>query len=142
MGTRNENIITVVDLGSAKTIALVVETTEAGLRYRGHGIAPSGGTKRGVVVDLEQAGKSVSDAVALAEKSCGLSLESAVVVTDASLLESCSSTPDSGNDESPGASSLESTGDLAPHPQASGSPKTAQCSGRSSRRVMAGSHRE
>jgi len=79
MGTRNENIITVVDLGSAKTIALVVETTEAGLRYRGHGIAPSGGTKRGVVVDLEQAGKSVSDAVNRAENSCGLSLGSAVV---------------------------------------------------------------
>ncbi len=79
MGTRNENIITVIDLGSAKTIALVVETTEAGLRYRGHGIAASDGTKRGVIVDLEQAGKSVSDAVARAEKSCGLSLESAVV---------------------------------------------------------------
>jgi len=79
MGTRNENIITVVDLGSAKTVALVVETTDAGLRYRGHGIAPSGGTKRGVVVDLELAGKSVSEAVSRAEASCGLSLESAVV---------------------------------------------------------------
>ena len=81
MGTRNENIITVVDLGSAKTIALVVETTDAGLRYRGHGVAPSGGTKRGVVVDLELAGKSVSEAVSRAEASCGLSLESAVVGT-------------------------------------------------------------
>ncbi len=57
MGKRNENIITVIDLGSAKTVALAVETTEAGLRYRGHGIAPSAGTKRGVIVDLESAGK-------------------------------------------------------------------------------------
>ena len=79
MGTRNENIITVIDLGSAKTVALVVETTEAGLRYRGHGIAPSAGTKRGVVVDLELAGKSVSEAVSRAEKSCGMGLESAAV---------------------------------------------------------------
>ncbi len=56
MGTRNENIITVIDLGSAKTVALVVETTETGLRYRGHGVASSGGTRRGVIVDLDQAG--------------------------------------------------------------------------------------
>jgi cell division protein FtsA len=79
MGKRNENIITVIDLGSAKTVVLVVETTEAGLRYRGHGIAPSAGTRRGVIVDLELAGRSVSEAVSRAEKACGLALESAVV---------------------------------------------------------------
>ena len=79
MGTQNENIITVIDLGSAKTVVLVVETTDAGLRYRGHGIATSAGTRRGVIVDLESAGKSVSDAVARAEKSTGLALDSAVV---------------------------------------------------------------
>ncbi len=78
MGTRNENIITVIDLGSAKTLALVVETTEAGLRYRGHGLAPSGGTRRGVIVDLQTASRSVADAVTLAEHSSGLALESAV----------------------------------------------------------------
>ena len=79
MGKRNENIITVIDLGSAKTLALAVETTDAGLRYRGHGLAPSAGTKRGVIVDLDSAAKSVSDAVARAEQACGLALESAVV---------------------------------------------------------------
>ena len=79
MGTRNENIITVIDLGSAKTVALVVETTETGLRYRGHGVAPSGGTRRGVIVDLEQARRSVHEAVRRAEETSGLTLESAVV---------------------------------------------------------------
>ena len=79
MGKRNDNIITVIDLGSAKTFVLVVETTDVGLRYRGHGLAPSGGTRRGVIVDLETAGRSVSEAVARAEKSSGLSLESAAV---------------------------------------------------------------
>ncbi len=79
MGTRSENIITVIDLGSAKTVALVVETTETGLRYRGHGVAPSGGTRRGVIVDLEQARRSVAEAVRRAEESSGLTLESAVV---------------------------------------------------------------
>jgi cell division protein FtsA len=79
MGKRNENVITVIDLGSAKTLALVVETTETGLHYRGHGIVPSAGTKRGVIVDLDLAGSSVSKAVARAETSSGLALESAVV---------------------------------------------------------------
>jgi cell division protein FtsA len=79
MATRNENIITVIDLGSSKTVALVAETTDAGLRYRGHGIAASAGTRRGVIVDLESAAKSVSSAVARAETSSGLALESAVV---------------------------------------------------------------
>jgi cell division protein FtsA len=79
MGKRNDNIITVIDLGSAKTVVLAVETTEAGLRYRGHGIAASAGTRRGVIVDLESASKSVSEAVMRAEKSSGLTLETAVV---------------------------------------------------------------
>jgi len=79
MGGRNENIITVIDLGSAKTLALVVETSEQGLRYRGHGMAPSAGTRRGVIVDLDSAARSVSEAVARAESSSGLALESAVV---------------------------------------------------------------
>jgi len=79
MSKRNENIITVIDLGSAKTIALVVETTETGLRYRGHGTVQSAGTRRGAIVDLDSAGKSVTEAVAIAEKSSGLALESAAV---------------------------------------------------------------
>lgn len=78
MGTRNENIITVIDLGSAKTVALAVETTETGLRYRGHGVASSGGTRRGVIVDLDQARRSVAEAVRRAEETSGLTLESAV----------------------------------------------------------------
>ena len=39
MGKQNENILSVVDVGTAKTVALVAEITDAGLRYRGHGIA-------------------------------------------------------------------------------------------------------
>ncbi len=79
MGKSNENIITIIDLGSSKTVALSVEMTEAGLRYRGYGVAASGGTKRGVIVDLELAKKSVEEAVGRAEKSSGLALASAVV---------------------------------------------------------------
>lgn len=79
MGKRNENIITVIDLGSAKTVALVVEASESGLRYRGHGLAASSGTRRGVIVDLDSAAQSVSEAVVVAEKACGVALEEAAI---------------------------------------------------------------
>jgi cell division protein FtsA len=79
MGKRNENIITVIDVGSSKTVALAVEITEQGLRYRGHGVAESRGSRKGVIVDLEKAVLSVQKAVEEAERTAELPLESAVV---------------------------------------------------------------
>ncbi|HYE24489.1 MAG TPA: cell division protein FtsA [Clostridia bacterium] len=79
MGKRNENIITVIDVGSAKTVALAAEITEQGLRYRGHGVAESRGSRKGVIVDLEKAVVSVQRAVEEAEQVAQLPLESAVV---------------------------------------------------------------
>lgn len=79
MGKRNDNIITVVDVGSAKTVALVAETTDQGLRYRAHGVAESRGSRKGVIVDLEKAVLSVQRAVEEAEQVAQLPLESAVV---------------------------------------------------------------
>jgi hypothetical protein len=70
-GQANENIITVIDLGSAKTLTLAAETTKAGLRYRGHGILPLAGTKCGVIVGLESAARSVSDAGCDREQASG-----------------------------------------------------------------------
>ena len=79
MSKRNENIITVIDVGSAKTVALAVEITQQGLRYRGHGVADSRGSRKGVIVDLEKAVQSVQKAVEEAERTAELPLESAVV---------------------------------------------------------------
>src|SRR6185369_1775149 len=79
MSKRNENIITVIDAGSAKTVALAVEITDQGLKYRGHGVADSRGSRKGVIVDLEKAVQSVQKAVEEAEHTAEIPLESAVV---------------------------------------------------------------
>ncbi|MGH9603073.1 MAG: cell division protein FtsA [Terriglobales bacterium] len=71
--------MTAIDLGSAKTCALVTEMTDVGLRYRGHGIAESRGSRRGAIVDLEKAVASIQRAVDQAEEAVGAPIESAVV---------------------------------------------------------------
>ena len=79
IGKRNENILTAIDIGSAKTVAVAVEMTDSGLRYCGHGIAESRGSRKGVIVDLEKAVGSVKKAMDDAEQSAEAPLESAVV---------------------------------------------------------------
>jgi len=79
MGKKNENIITVIDVGSAKTCALAAEITDHGLRYIGHGVAESRGSRKGIIVDLEKAVASVQKAVEEAETVAQLPLESAIV---------------------------------------------------------------
>lgn len=78
--TRNEhNLITVLDTGSAKTVALICEATDAGLRYRGHGMAESRGSRKGIIVELDKAVQSIHKAVEEAEKLAGLQVGNAVV---------------------------------------------------------------
>jgi cell division protein FtsA len=79
MGKQNENILSVVDIGTAKTVALVVEVTDAGLRYRGHGIAASRGSRKGIIVDLDKAAAGVQKAMDEAELTAEVPLERAVV---------------------------------------------------------------
>ena len=43
MANQQSNLLTAIDVGSAKTCVLVAEITDNGLRYRGHGIAESRG---------------------------------------------------------------------------------------------------
>ncbi len=79
MAKQNENILSVVDIGTAKTVALVAEITDAGLRYRGHGIAASRGSRKGIIVDLDKATASVKMAMEDAESSAEVPLDRAVV---------------------------------------------------------------
>ncbi len=67
MAKQDSNLLTAIDLGSAKTCAVVAEITETGLRYRGHGIAESRGTRRGMIVDIDKVVASVHRAVEEAE---------------------------------------------------------------------------
>src|SRR5437868_182756 len=79
MGNGNEHLLTAVDVGSAKTCALATEITDAGLRYRSHGIAESLGSRKGMIVDLERAVGSIQRAVEQAENGIGAPIERAII---------------------------------------------------------------
>jgi cell division protein FtsA len=79
MANQYEHLVTAIDVGSAKTCALVAEITDNGLRYRGHGVAESRGTRKGVIVDLEKAVGSIQKAVEQAEDNLGAPIERALV---------------------------------------------------------------
>jgi len=79
MGNQHGNFLAVIDVGSAKACALVAEITDNGLRYRGHGVAESRGTRKGVIVDLEKAVSSIQRAVEAAEDVAGAAIEHAMV---------------------------------------------------------------
>ena len=79
MSKEQQNLLIALDIGSAKTLALVAEATEAGLRYRGHGIAESRGSRKGVIVDLDKAASSIQRAVEQAEQSASVQVDHAVV---------------------------------------------------------------
>jgi cell division protein FtsA len=67
-----KNIITGLDIGTSKVVALVGEVTEAGtLEIIGIGHHPSRGLKRGVVVDIEATVNSIQRAVQEAELMAG-----------------------------------------------------------------------
>lgn len=79
MANGQENLITAIDVGSAKTVALVAEIAGGNLRYRGHGVAESRGSRKGIIVDLDKAVHSIESAVEQAEDVAGVAVESAVV---------------------------------------------------------------
>lgn len=79
MANQYQHFITAIDVGSAKTCVLVAEITDSGLRYRGHGVAESRGSRKGIIVDLEKAVASIQKAVEQAEDACGAPIEHAIL---------------------------------------------------------------
>src|SRR6476660_5307537 len=79
MTKARENFLTAIDVGSAKTCVLVAEITDAGLRYRGHGVAESRGSRKGIIVDLDKAVASIQRAVEDAEDAAGAPVEHALL---------------------------------------------------------------
>lgn len=79
MANQQGGFLTAIDVGSAKTCALMVEVTENGLRYRGHGMAESRGSRKGVIVELEKAVAAIQKAVETAEDTAGAAVEHATV---------------------------------------------------------------
>jgi cell division protein FtsA len=79
MGKVDNNLLTAIDVGSAKTCVLVAEMTDTGLRYSAHGICESRGSRKGVIIDLEKAITSIQQAAERAENVAGAPVEHAVV---------------------------------------------------------------
>lgn len=79
MAKEQNNTLAVVDVGSAKTVALVCEANETGLRYRGHGIAESRGSRKGIITELDKAVQSIQKAVEAAEKAAECQIGNAVI---------------------------------------------------------------
>jgi cell division protein FtsA len=79
MKKTRQNIVTAIDVGSAKTCAVVAQAAETGVKYLGHGICESRGSRKGVIVDLEKAIASVQQAVEQAETCSGVAVENAIV---------------------------------------------------------------
>jgi cell division protein FtsA len=75
MGNQYRRFITAIDVGSAKTCVLVAEINDNGLRYRGHGLTESRGSRKGIIVDLEKATASIQKAVEQAEDISGAPIE-------------------------------------------------------------------
>jgi cell division protein FtsA len=79
MNPRSENLITVLDAGSAKSCVLVAELTDGVLRYRGHGIEASQGMRRGMISELGPAADAINKAALTAEKAAKAPIETTVV---------------------------------------------------------------
>lgn len=75
MANQHQHLLTAIDVGSAKTCVLVAEITDSGLRYRGHGVAESRGSRKGVIVDLDKAVATIQKAVEQAEDVSGVPIE-------------------------------------------------------------------
>jgi cell division protein FtsA len=79
MGKDQKNIIAVLDVGSAKTVALICDVSDSSLRYRGHAITESRGSRKGVLVELDKAVQSIQRAVEAAEKMAECTVGNAVI---------------------------------------------------------------
>ena len=79
MGSQTENLLCVIDIGSAKTCVIVAEVNEYALRYRGHGVSDSRGMRKGVIADLDKAVDSIKKTVEEAENAAQAPVEHAVV---------------------------------------------------------------
>jgi len=79
MNAKLENLITVLDCGSQKTIVLVAEVADGVLRYRGHGVEPSKGMRKGLIAELGPAYEAINRAALTAERTAKAVIESAVI---------------------------------------------------------------
>ena len=79
MSQKPDNLIAVLDAGSNKTRVLIAELNDGALRYRGHGIVDSRGTRKGVIAEIRPAVGSINQAATLAEDVAEATIERCVI---------------------------------------------------------------
>jgi cell division protein FtsA len=79
MSTRADELITVIDVGSARTRVLTAELHDGALRYRGHAIVESKGIRKGLIAELGPATECINKAATIAERLSGGVIEKCVV---------------------------------------------------------------
>jgi cell division protein FtsA len=79
MTQKLDNLIVVLDLGSAWTRVLAADLNEGALRYRGHGMVESAGMRKGLIAELAPAAKAVKMANERAERTARINIEECVV---------------------------------------------------------------
>jgi cell division protein FtsA len=79
MSQKQDNLIVVLDIGSAYTRVLAADLNEGALHYRGHGVVESAGMRKGLVSDLTPAAKAVKAANEQAEFMARANIDECVV---------------------------------------------------------------
>src|SRR5580658_5178505 len=79
MSQKPDNLIVVLDVGSAWTRVLAGDLNEGALRYRGHGVVESAGMRKGLIAELSPAAKAVRAANEQAERVARANIDGCVV---------------------------------------------------------------
>lgn len=79
MAPKQDNLIVVLDIGSASTRVVAADVNEGVLRYRGHGVADSVGMRKGVIAELGPAARAVRAANEQAERVARANIDQCVV---------------------------------------------------------------
>ncbi|NLC28034.1 MAG: cell division protein FtsA [Campylobacteraceae bacterium] len=68
-----------IDIGSTQICAVIAEKNDVGMKVLGAGIAKAYGLKKGVITNIEQASKSIKQAIADAKRVAGTQYEETIV---------------------------------------------------------------
>ena len=79
MSQRPENLIVVLDIGSAWTRVLAADLNEGSLRYRGHGVVESAGMRKGLIAELSPAARAVKAANEQTERVAHVNIDECAV---------------------------------------------------------------
>ena len=83
--------IAALDLGTTKTVVLIGEMTDAGLRILGEGTSRSQGLRRGVLVNMDEAARSIAETIQAAEQAAEARISEVYVGCSGDHIESVNS---------------------------------------------------